>query len=278
MVKLFPFLLLTALFFTYIRPALSSSGLVINEFYALGDTSNPDWIELYNNSDQTVNLEGYVIRDSTESNKIDLDGAICAKSFRKFDFSNRLNKDGDRIRLLDSDSSSTPIDEIEYFSDAIPTHEENQSTSRQSGGSSVWQKMTSPDPQNDESCNIHESSNNQQSQASPTPSPTPSSSESTLKSSPKPKTQQTPQTTTQNTKQTAPVLGQKTTASPTIEPVTLSVNSQGSPSPSPSPAETKSISKTAGIIIGVGAIVLAASLLVFLWYKWEIKSTKTEEL
>jgi len=48
--------------------AMGSLRIVINEFSAL---SSPDWIEIYNQEEEPVDLNGWVIRDETQSNRID---------------------------------------------------------------------------------------------------------------------------------------------------------------------------------------------------------------
>lgn len=153
------------LFFFFFSPKfIFASEIVINEFAAVteGTIQNPDWIELYNTGDNEINLNGWIIKDNTETNKIDLEGLICPKSFRKFNFSNRLNNDGDKIRLFDDRGDL--VEEIIYFSDEIPRHEIGQSTSRSPDGSSNWVVLSEPTPSNNECYFI-----------SLTPSPTPTS-------------------------------------------------------------------------------------------------------
>lgn len=123
-----------------------AQGVVINEFSAL---SSPDWVELYNQGEETVDLNGWVIRDETQSNKIDLVGLICPSSFRKFDFSNRLNNGGDEIWLIDD--SGSEIDRVIYFSQTIPAHLADQSTGRDPDGADLWQVFVLSSPQ-DEVC------------------------------------------------------------------------------------------------------------------------------
>ena len=54
----------------------SSGTVVINEFAAVtaGTTADPDWVELYNTTNNPVDLNGWVLRDSTETNKVNLSG------------------------------------------------------------------------------------------------------------------------------------------------------------------------------------------------------------
>lgn len=242
-----------------IRTSLASSAILINEFSAL---SEPDWVEIYNNSSEKINVGGWVIRDSTESNKINLTGYICPNSFRKFDFSNRLNNGGDIIKILDSESSTTPINEITYFSSTIPEHQASQSTSRQSQGSENWQVLTSPSPENDESC-FPEPTPSPQPSLSPSPSP---SSNPTPKSTPKISTKfPTPSPSPKpSDNQSKEVLGEKTDNS--TPSANLSSNYQDSPSPATGYTQESS-QKIAGIFIGVGSVLVAISAAIYLWYK-----------
>ncbi len=87
------------------------AALFINEFSS--GTSDSDWIEIFNSDNAPVDLSNYILRDSTSSNKLSLSGEISANGFTTFDWSNKLNNDGDTIRLLlKSDESS--IDQIIY--------------------------------------------------------------------------------------------------------------------------------------------------------------------
>lgn len=124
--------------------------IVINEFAAVtdGTTENPDWVELYNLSDKEIDLNGWIIRDNTETNKIILTGFICPKSFRKFNFANRLNNDGDSIRLFDKDGNL--VDSVTYFSSEIPLHPKGSSTGRLPDGSSQWVVFSNPTPSDNE--------------------------------------------------------------------------------------------------------------------------------
>lgn len=264
---------LALIFFISFHPsAFANTSVIINEFYALGSGDDPDWVELYNNSDSAINLEGWIIRDETDSNKITLNGYICSNSFRKFDFSNRLNNSGDKIRLFDSESTTIPKDEIAYFSNDIPQHSQGQSTSRSPDGSSNWILITSPTPSDNNSCTP---------QPSPTPVSTPSTSQSqssgaSPKSSPKP-TASAQLSTNTSTK--------KTIASPKISPAVLGQSEatgginlsspilESSPEPAAQNEDKNSVSqKFAPIFIGSGIILIGLSIVMFLWYKRFLES------
>ena len=135
MIKLIGFIItvvIISLFYLPAQTATAQAGPIkINEFAAVtnGNGANPDWVELYNDSNSIVSLEGWMLRDLTETNKVSLTGCISPNSFRKFNFyTNRLDNGGDLIRLFDQKGSL--IDSVEYFSENIPKHEKGGSTGR----------------------------------------------------------------------------------------------------------------------------------------------------
>ncbi len=160
--SLFTVILIT-IFLSFSKGAFAQE-VLINEFAAV--TELADWVELYNSTEIPVDLSGWLLRDNTETNKVELNGLICPKSFRKFDFSNRLNDGGDTIRLFSSDNNLQ--DTVPYFSDLIPKHEEGESTGRSPDGGSDWLFFKQPTP-NDFECQILMPTPN----STPTPSPKP---------------------------------------------------------------------------------------------------------
>lgn len=251
--KNFVVLFFSFLLFLLAKTTWAEPNILVSQFYALGSGTNPDWVEIYNSTDNKINLEGWVIRNSTDSNKISLTGYICPKNYRKFEFSNILTNSGDKIRLLDSDSASMAIDELEYFSNSIPIHKEGEST-QLNLETKKWTVLTTPNPMDDTSCN---ESAQPQNNASPTqtPSPKPSSPSSTTSKSPSPKPTDS---------QTKNVLGEKTENS--TPSANLSMNYQDSPSPAAGYTQESS-QKIAGIFIGVGSVLIAISAVIYLWYK-----------
>ena len=73
----------------------ASAQVVINEFSPL---SSPDWVEVYNNSTESANLSTYKLQDAA-GNILTLSGTILPSGFAAFDWSNRLNNDGDTFSL-----------------------------------------------------------------------------------------------------------------------------------------------------------------------------------
>jgi len=55
-----------------------NANVIINEFAAKtsGTNEDPDWVELYNSGNEAIVLDGWLIRDSTETNKVNLSGLI----------------------------------------------------------------------------------------------------------------------------------------------------------------------------------------------------------
>jgi len=128
----------------------ATSSVRITEFSAV-TPGTPDWVEIYNSSSSTVSLDGWEIRDSTNTNKKTLTGCILGKGFRKFDFSNKLNNSGDEIRLFDK--NTTLVDSLSYFSAQIPSHQKGESTGRTPDDDAPWQVVATPTPTNS-SCKI----------------------------------------------------------------------------------------------------------------------------
>ncbi|MDP2720739.1 MAG: lamin tail domain-containing protein, partial [bacterium] len=150
-VKIFLSLIIVTIFgFLLGQPTrAATSTVLINEFAAVtsGTSVDPDWVELYNDSNSIVSLEGWLLRDLTETNKVSLTGCISPNSFRKFNFyTNRLDNGGDLIRLFDQNGSL--VDSIEYFSEDIPKHEKGGSTGRISDGNNSWEVFANPTPTN----------------------------------------------------------------------------------------------------------------------------------
>ncbi|MDP2632615.1 MAG: lamin tail domain-containing protein [Candidatus Curtissbacteria bacterium] len=257
MPRIFVFATAITFFLLFSPQVFADSEIVINEFYALGGSENPDWVELYNMTDSKVDIEGWQIKDETESNKIILGGYVCSHSFRKFTFSNRLNNGGDKIRLFKSGSDQT-VDELTYFSQSMPTHIQGQSTGRSPDGSGSWIVLSTPTPSDDTSCD--------QPTPTPTPTPTPSPSPSPTQTS---STAKSPSPSPISTKSPSPtpkpspkVLAEKDSQSSTPSA------QQETPSPSPSPSAENSSPKfkVAGLLSGTGLALIGVSFALYLWY------------
>jgi len=133
-------------FLAHAPKVLAQNDLVrISEFAAvtLGTTADPDWVELYNESDVAISLDGWKLRDSIETSPKDLSGCINPRGYRKFDFFNRLNNAGDQIRLFDSQDQLVSF--VEYFSQTVPAHQKGESTSKILN-TATWQISNPPSP------------------------------------------------------------------------------------------------------------------------------------
>ena len=103
----FVVLLLLAL----IRPnyAHATDPIRLAKFKAIN--SSGDWIQIYNSSDDSVDLTGYSVTDTTTTNHKSLGCILAAHSYYQVDFSDYLNNTGDTIFLK---NNTTTIDSIQY--------------------------------------------------------------------------------------------------------------------------------------------------------------------
>ena len=69
--------------FLLLQPAISLAAVIINEIAWMGTTnsSNDEWIELFNNSETEINLNGWLLKSSDEKLKINLKGNIPSQGF-----------------------------------------------------------------------------------------------------------------------------------------------------------------------------------------------------
>jgi hypothetical protein len=99
-----------------------ASDLVINEFVAVPNAGNPEWVELYNASDSAEYLKSYYLDDDTS---FDSDtGSSAKKILTNLNISNphypflvftsaMLNNDGDSVVLFDP--VGTIVDQFTYY-------------------------------------------------------------------------------------------------------------------------------------------------------------------
>jgi hypothetical protein len=95
MKHLVSFMILLTLFCGAASPVQAK--LWINEF---SSGSGTDWIEIYNDSSQTIPLSDYRLRDNSTSNKLDLSGILAPHGYMVFDWSDKLNNPGDVIKIV----------------------------------------------------------------------------------------------------------------------------------------------------------------------------------
>lgn len=120
------------LLFVACWPIRTFASVVINEIAWMGTktSANDEWIELFNNTNSSINLEGWYILHTTQKGKkgstIDLNGIIPAQGFYLLErtdettlpeiiadkiYTGALNNEGEFLQL--TDSQGTIIDEID---------------------------------------------------------------------------------------------------------------------------------------------------------------------
>ena len=125
--------------------------VVINEFLVNPVASEQEWVELFNNSDEIVNLADWKITDESGSN-LNLSGCIISKGFRSFFHGEGwLNNTGDTITLKNSESSESEEDKVVYGNgEVIGIPGEGKSEARDPDGGTSWKLVDSPSPQNND--------------------------------------------------------------------------------------------------------------------------------
>lgn len=155
------------IFFTF-SPTVIHAKLWINEFSSNGSS---DWIEIYNQSEDSIMLDGLFIRDSSATNKLVLSGEIGPNSFGVFEWGDKLNNSGDTIKLVQGDESNV-LNQVTYGNSGdITAPASDQSAGRQSDGSSNWILFTS----------ASKNSSNAQSSPAPTATPVPEKTPTPIK-------------------------------------------------------------------------------------------------
>ncbi|MBI2329832.1 hypothetical protein HYU94_00375, partial [Candidatus Daviesbacteria bacterium] len=121
---------------------VSAATIKINEFYAAGSTtSNPDWVEIYYSG---VDITLYQLKDAAGNTK-NLSGGSYNGNFATVDWSNRLNNDGDTIKLALIITPDSPIDQVTYGgSGDISVPNSQQSAGRSTDGTGGWVLFSIP--------------------------------------------------------------------------------------------------------------------------------------
>jgi len=132
--KYLPLCILAAIGFVWTSRIYAQ--IVINEF---SSNSDPEWIELYNASSDTVDLSGWKLSDAYPPPNL-LTGTISAHGFFVFEKSSGWlnNSGGDTITL--KNISDTAVDSLEYgkSTSVVGTPGSDTSAGRTPDGSSVW--------------------------------------------------------------------------------------------------------------------------------------------
>ncbi len=262
--SLVKYLILYTVSISFIRlapAAFASSTVTINEVCPRCD---PEWIELYNNSDNIVDLGIWQLKDgnSSSSDDITLAGIIQPNSFSVFDHSKGwLNDSGDSITLIDNNGN--PIDSYSY-----PSATENKTFSKFPDGTGEFQNNTAA---------TKASTNQALPTSTPTPSLTPTSTPSPTAtpkptSTPKPTATATPAPTGTSTpapnptasgvKPSPQVLAAADEDSDEFQPevnldiIDLTATAESEINPSPTTQPEKSNSNLPIIIISAAGIIL----------------------
>ncbi len=93
----------------------TATQVFISEFLPRPTTGSSEWVELYNDSDNTVSLDGWYIDDIAGggSSPKQITTTIAAKSYASIQLTSAiLNNDTDSVRLLDPQQQS--VDELSY--------------------------------------------------------------------------------------------------------------------------------------------------------------------
>ena len=117
-------LVILGLFFTYRTSSAQEATIIVNEFLPNpeGKDSEGEWIELFNSSNESVNLSGWFLDDiegGSKAYEIPLGTLIAPNSYLIFNIQDtkiNLNNTGDSVRLLDS--QKMVADYVEYASEA----------------------------------------------------------------------------------------------------------------------------------------------------------------
>ncbi len=128
-----------AFLLSIILSVTNSSGtfasIFINEF---SYQSSSDWVELYNSECTSVSLEGWKVRDSTESQFKTLSGSISPRGVISFDMTFLNNSTPDSIRLFSPENTNDPYSQITIPMPDVTTSSENQSVGLEVDGGNSW--------------------------------------------------------------------------------------------------------------------------------------------
>lgn len=197
-------LLFFVTFLIFVRtPVLAK--VYINEF---SSATNEDWVEFYNDSDTEIDLSIYKIVDAKGNTK-NLEGSISSRGLSTLDFSNRIDKAGDTLKIIYKSNESLVEDQVSFGIEgpANPAPSELQSLGRKPNGAGLWALLSQPS----------KGSSNDAAQVAPSPTslPTP-----TPTNPPTPTKAPTPTRTPTPTKTPTPIKS-VTTTKPTATTASL---------------------------------------------------------
>jgi hypothetical protein len=136
--KLTIYLILSSIF-SIIPSKVLAADVVINEFQVA--PSNAQWVELYNKSDQAVDISGWIIDDDGGTQKYTINNGIILYSHKCISFQsgnfNFNTASSDSAKLI---KNNEVIDSYSYSG----SPGENVSFGRSSDGSDTWTTFSSP--------------------------------------------------------------------------------------------------------------------------------------
>ena len=194
-IKIFGLFLCFLIFFSFASEVKAQ--VVINEMSTF--TPSNDWVELYAYED--IDISGWILRDLANSvlETIPANTVIGPNSTSKFyvaEVGNRLNIDGDDIRLYKNDET-TQVDRIAYGDKGgvCAPDDENQSIGRVDNGNTVERFVSHTKNASNEGVSLN---------SCPTPSPSPTEAPKIATSTPTPSPSPKPSVTAKQTKSPSP--------------------------------------------------------------------------
>jgi len=240
----------------------ASAQVVVNEFSV---QDSPDWVELYNYGVSDIDLSFYKIKDEKE-NVLNLTGIIKAGEFITFDWSNRLNNDGDILWLIKTENSvDNIVEEIRYGEKGgVCSSDPSGSIGKTSDGGNTVERFL----------NHTKGKSNEKSQLNPCPTPTQLPTDTPRPTS-TPKPTQTSFPTSKPTATPSTTLIQEVKSAETAEPATVFQNDEqetfgiftNSPTPSEEGVVVNDKQKhpfVAFVFIGLGIAFIGTSASLFL--------------
>lgn len=150
--------LLISLYFLLLQPTGSLAAVIINEIAWMGsiNSANDEWVELYNNSETEINLNGWLLKSSDEKLKINLKGNIPPQGFFLLERTNdqtvpnvaadliykgSLPNNGETVILIDN--SGAIVDQVNCQNGWLAGDKKTKQTMEMTN-SGVWQTSQEP--------------------------------------------------------------------------------------------------------------------------------------
>ncbi len=139
---------------------------VISEVYY---AEKDDWVEISNpsSSTSTINLSLYRLRDTSKTNKVDLQGSLPPGGYAVYAFGNKLNNAGDTVRLVKV-TDEAEVDTLSFGKNAVCKAEMGQSVFRVAGSLKVGEPTKGTENKNGSIC-VAQTTEPKQATVSPTP-------------------------------------------------------------------------------------------------------------